>query len=131
MSENHNHNHKISRPFNSCMTGEPMYSVNGPEIKGVQDYEDWGYTKETAERIAACLNACAGVSNHKLELIERSGGVESLIERNIKNAIIDALVIKQRDELLAELKSAIEHIDFKHEAYARAYTLIAKVEAEK
>jgi hypothetical protein len=39
------------RPRKSFASGELMYHVDGPEI--LFDYEDWGYTKESASLIAA------------------------------------------------------------------------------
>lgn len=70
-----------------------------------------------ARRIVACVNACEGIPTEVLE-----SGSHRIIQRY-------AAAERQRDELLAELKSAIEHIDFKHEAYASAYELITKIEA--
>jgi hypothetical protein len=40
-----------SRPRKSFASGKLMYRVDGPEI--ISDYEDWGYTKESARLIAA------------------------------------------------------------------------------
>jgi hypothetical protein len=40
-----------NRPRKSFASGELMYRVDGPEI--LFDYEDWGYTKESASLIAA------------------------------------------------------------------------------
>lgn len=76
---------------------------------------------EDARRIVACWNACAGISTENLE---ENHSVKWLAEQY-------NTAVNQRDELLAELKSAIEHIDFKHEAYARACALIEKIEGEK
>lgn len=77
---------------------------------------------EDARRIVACWNACAGIATRDLETKPLfTDGYMVMFEE----------VTKQRDELLAELKSAIEHIDFKHEAYARACALIEKIEGEK
>lgn len=78
--------------------------------------------KANARRIVACVNACAGIATRELETKPLfSDGYIVIFEE----------VTKQRDELLAELKSAIEHIDFKREAYARACALIEKIEGEK
>jgi predicted nucleic acid-binding protein len=72
-----------------------------------------------ARRIVAAVNACEGIPTEVLD-----DGPHRIIQRY-------AAAEMERDELLAELKSAIEHIDFKREAYARACALIEKIEGEK
>lgn len=59
--------------------------------------------------------------------------IREAIQANPEESTADEVrrVVSQRDELLTELKSAIEHIDFKHEAYASAYELVTKIEASK
>jgi hypothetical protein len=72
----------------------------------------WG--EEQAQRIVACVSACDGIPTKALQ----SGLLDDIGE-----------ALRQRDALLAALKSTIEHVDFKHEAYATAYALIAETEA--
>lgn len=62
----------ISKPRISIKGGQPMFNlVGGPEV--VRDYEDWGYTEESARRMAACWNACKDEDTAMLEEIVRSG----------------------------------------------------------
>ena len=42
---------KVSKPRKSYMNGEMMFHVDGADV--VTDYEDWGFTEESARLIAA------------------------------------------------------------------------------
>jgi len=42
---------KVTKPRTSYASGKLMYRVEGPEV--VTDYEDWGFTEESARLIAA------------------------------------------------------------------------------
>jgi len=49
------------RPRKSFASGKLMYRVDGPEI--ITDYEDWGYTKESARLIAAAPELLEALCN--------------------------------------------------------------------
>ena len=42
---------KVSKPRKSYMNGEMMFRIDGADV--VTDYEDWGFTEESARLIAA------------------------------------------------------------------------------
>ena len=42
---------KVSKPRKSYMNGEMMFRIDGADV--VKDYEDWGFTEESARLIAA------------------------------------------------------------------------------
>ena len=92
---------RVAAPRKSYATGEMMYRLKGgPETVG--DYEDWGYTQDGARRIAACWNACDGLST---EALERLG---TLDRARVELDVIRNEAIAQRDELLAALQDANE-----------------------
>lgn len=69
--------------------------LNGEHVKDRQI--------EILERMAACWNACRGVSIEALEKYHDNGGIEDAIDED-KDAVLDELQA-QRDELLEALQN--------------------------
>jgi hypothetical protein len=49
----------IGKPVKSFLSGMDMYRISGPEI--VNDWEDWGFTKEDATIMAAAPDMLAAL----------------------------------------------------------------------
>ena len=118
----------------SIVANEPV-----PGISGSYDSLDYGgylvgesITPSNAERIAYCVNACAGISNEDLDDITLNGGMLSPRQEIAELAI-------NRDELLQALKkfmdvfSNVPPADLKNEirrAYTVGHRTIEKVEGK-
>lgn len=111
-------------PRKSVRDGQMIYIIEG-NIGIVTDYEDWGFTEESARRLAACWNACEGIDTEDLE-----AGTVSIIQKLHDQAAKD--VLAQRDELLAALERLIASGDVRDAAEKGAITqaraAIAKAE---
>ncbi len=83
------------------LTTRPVRGTSLTEIRNADDY--WVATvrwPDTADRIAACMNACGGYTIEQIEEYASTGGFHAV---SAKNFIEFMAVCRQRDELLAEL----------------------------
>lgn len=103
----------VSGIVGSVITAQPNENANAVRITSAQSLAD-------AERIVACVNACAGIPDQALKVVTRSDyGVFPLVL---------AAVIGQRDELAAALRGVIEVADRKTDVFDRAKAALAKLE---
>jgi hypothetical protein len=49
----------VGKPSKSCASGKLMYGIEGADV--VDDYEDWGFTKECAQLIASAPELLAAL----------------------------------------------------------------------
>ncbi|WP_420465575.1 hypothetical protein [Panacagrimonas sp.] len=85
----------VSGIVGSVITAQPNENANAVRITSAQSLAD-------AERIVACVNACAGIPDQALKVVTRSDyGVFPLVL---------AAVIGQRDELAAALRYCVNLI---------------------
>lgn len=78
----------------------PWGHINNPEMR-----------EADARRIVACVNACSGVSTEILEDGARNDWADLLSSME-----------KQRDKLLAEMKTAVDRLQFHYENPANSHT---------
>lgn len=92
-------------------SGYEVQQDNGSTICNMSGWKNQALTKANARRIVACVNACAGIETHELELMTGDLSIHNQITHPAQKTLTPKATQyrMQRDELLYALRMITEY----------------------